>query len=203
MVVRAGEGGAGLVVFSDYVCPYCYLAEKALGRLRGEGVAIEYRALELRPAPAPLLDPRGEYLSRVWRETVYPLAAEWGVELRQPPIQPRSRKAHEAARIAGAAGRFLEMHEAIFRAFFVEGRDIGRIDVLVEVGAAVGVDAGLLKVELDVDKYADAVAADAALAAELGVTGVPTFLAGGERLVGLQSYETLHGLIGGTPAGDR
>ncbi|MDQ3803335.1 MAG: hypothetical protein M3416_05715 [Acidobacteriota bacterium] len=52
---------------------------------------VVWRAFELRPEPVPALDPNGEYLRRVWRSSVYPLAEWLGVTMRPPPVQPRSR----------------------------------------------------------------------------------------------------------------
>lgn len=186
------EGGRPrVVVFGDYTCPFSYLAEASLARLRAEGVETEYRAFELRPAPVPRLDPASEGLRRWWEEEVFPAARALGVEIRYPPGQPRTRKAHEAAAFAREQGRFLEMHEALFRAFFVEGRDIGRIDVLVEVGRDAGFDPAGLKVALDIDRYTERVLADEEEARALGITGTPTFLVGTERVVGLHPYDVL------------
>jgi predicted DsbA family dithiol-disulfide isomerase len=66
---------ASVKIFSDYVCPFCYLGLPAAARLEGElqdQAEVEWKALELRPEPAPLLAPGGQYLARVWSEAVYP-----------------------------------------------------------------------------------------------------------------------------------
>ena len=58
-----------IVVWSDYVCPFCYLERPVLERIRserGETVEIDWRAFELRPEPEPTLDLNAEYLHRVW-----------------------------------------------------------------------------------------------------------------------------------------
>ena len=60
-------------------------------------VEIIWRAFELRPEPVPTLDPKGDYLERVWGSSVYPLAERLGMTMKLPPLQPRSRLAHEAA----------------------------------------------------------------------------------------------------------
>jgi predicted DsbA family dithiol-disulfide isomerase len=73
------------------------------------------------------------------------------------------------------------MHAAIYHAYFLEGRDIGRIDVLVAIGTSVGLDATDLRVELDVDRWTERVEADEAEAAALGITGVPAFAREAER----------------------
>jgi predicted DsbA family dithiol-disulfide isomerase len=54
-----------ITVWSDYVCPFCYLEEPVLDRIReeyGERVEVEWRVFKLRPEPVPTLDPDGEYL---------------------------------------------------------------------------------------------------------------------------------------------
>lgn len=163
-------------VWSDYVCPFCYLELPALQALKtrfGDGVDIRWHAFELRPEPHPTLDPAGEYLRTTWDRSVYPMARERGMTLRLPPVQPRSRKAFEAAAFAAKQGRFDAMHEALFRAFFEEGRDIGRIDVLVETGAKAGVQPEALRAALQDGRHEAEVLADQELARRLGVTGVP------------------------------
>lgn len=177
-----------LLVWSDYVCPFCYLEVPVLDRLRdayGGRVAVAWRAFELRPEPEPTLDPDGEYLHRVWGQSVYPMAEQRGMTLRLPPVQPRSRKAHEAAAFARAAGRFEMMHEALFRAFFEDGFDIGREDVLTDIGHSVGLDRDALAQSLREGRHADVVLDDQRTASRLGLTGVPaTVVVPGQGLGG-------------------
>lgn len=166
-------------VWSDYVCPFCYLEEPVLEHLRhqeGESLRVQWHAFELRPAPVPTLEPNGEYLRDSWARAVYPMAERRGMTLRLPSLQPRSRKALEAAEYARDHGRYDAMHHALFRAFFEEGQDIGSLDVLVEVGAAVGVDGDGLREALESDVYLERVLSDERRAQELGISGVPALL---------------------------
>ena len=103
-------------------------------------VAIVWRAFELRPDPVPILDPNGDYLHRVWGNSVYPLAEQLGVEIKLPPVQPRSRRAHEAAHWARRHGNFREYNDALFRAFFQRGEDIGKTDVLARIASDMGLE---------------------------------------------------------------
>ncbi len=67
------DARAMITVFSDYVCPFCYLEEPDLARIRKayeEAVEVDWRAYELRPDPAPALDPDGDYQHRVWNAAV-------------------------------------------------------------------------------------------------------------------------------------
>lgn len=200
-----------LIVYADYACPFCFLAEAALERLAGAGVAIERRAFELRPPPAPLPDLRQARYRVGWATSVEPLARKLGREIRFPARPVRTRKAHEAAAFARSRDRLEPMHAAIHRAYFVEGRDIGRIDVLVAIGGAVGLDPGELKVELDVDRWTERVEADEAAAARLGVRAVPAYVRAGhdgadERalvVTGVRDHDWLRGwLDDGTKAKD-
>lgn len=166
-------------VWSDYVCPFCYLELPAIRRLEArfaDRLQVVWRAFELRPEPNPTLDPNGEYLNTTWAQSVYPMAAQRGMQLKLPPVQPRSRKALEAALFADAHGRFGQMHEALFRAFFEEGRDIGQTGVLCAIAADNGLDAQALRDALDHERYTAQVLDDEQLAHSLGVSGVPIML---------------------------
>ena len=166
-------------VWSDYVCPFCYLELPPLQRLQQEmGAALEvvWRAFELRPEPQPTLEPNGEYLRSTWARSVYPMAAERGMQLTLPPVQPRSRRAMEAAACARAQGRFDAMHAALFQDFFEEGRDIGEIEVLIDIGARAGVDAAALRSALQDGQFLPQVLEDQRLARDFGISGVPIML---------------------------
>ena len=173
------QGRARITVFSDYVCPFCYLEEPDLARVKeeyGDRVEVDWRAYELRPDPIPTLDPDGSYLHRVWNASVYPMAESLGMKLRLPPVQPRSRKALEAAEFAREKGLYDEMHNALFRAFFEDGRDIGDVEVILDVAAPVGLDLSELRAALAEDRYTEKVLADEELSRKLGVSSVPTML---------------------------
>jgi predicted DsbA family dithiol-disulfide isomerase len=185
-----------VLVFSDFSCPFCHVTEAALRRLEAEGLAApRYAAFELFPAGTALpAAPSADDLA-----AARPLAEALGVEMEMPPAVPRTRKAHEAAKFAASRGSGREMREAVFAAYFRDGRDIGRIDVLVELGAALGLDATETKVVLDVDSLSAEVAADEALARRLGIAAVPALVVGGgadaELLTGAFGYGELRGIL--------
>lgn len=157
---------------------------------------IVWRAFELRPVPVPTLDPDGDYLHRVWGSSVYPMAERLGMKMQLPPVQPRSRRAHEAAHWARTQGRFDDYNAAIFRAFFERGEDIGEIDVLVRLAGALGLDGELLTRALEAGEYEVSVLADERAAQTLGISGVPAFVADRKAAVsGVQSVEGLRELV--------
>jgi predicted DsbA family dithiol-disulfide isomerase len=191
-----------ILVWSDYVCPFCYLERPVLERIQaelGDGVEIDWRSFELRPAPEPTLDPNAEYLHRVWSQSVYPMAEARGVNLKLPPVQPRSRRAHEAAEFARGAGLLDAMNRALFKAFFEEGRDLDDLDILLEIGRSVGLDADDLREALASGRYTQRVLEDQQLARQIGISGVPALIvtAGAQAYLvsGAQSYETVKNVI--------
>lgn len=196
------ENPIQIAVWSDYVCPFCYLERPVLDRIRnelGDDVQIDWRSFELRPEPEPTLDPNAEYLHRIWNQSVYPMAQERGMTLKLPPVQPRSRKAHEAAEFARDAGRLDAMNKALFKAFFEEGRDIADIDVLLEIGQSVGLDREDLREALISGRYVQRVLDDQHLAKQIGISGVPALIvsAGHQTYLvsGAQPYETVKDVI--------
>ena len=160
------------------------------------GVAVTWRAYELRPDPVPTLDPGGEYLRRVWTSSVYPLAASLGMKIRLPPVQPRSRLAHEAAHWARGQRRFDDYNAAVFRAFFENGADIGAEEVLVALAAELGLDGESLGAALASHHFQRAVLEDERDARFLGVNGVPAFIANRRALLsGVQPVENLRAFV--------
>lgn len=140
----------------------------------------------------PQRDPNGEYLARVWRDSVYPLAERLGITMQLPPIQPRSRRAHEAAKWAATQDRFDQYNEAVFRAFFERGEDIGSIDLLVKLARDLQMEDSDLRAVLQDQKFAASVLADEGEAAEMGVHAVPAFVA--NRRFALSGVQTVNAL---------
>src|SRR5262249_66330 len=97
---------------------------------------------ELRPEPHPTLRPEGEYLQWAWSQSVYPIARRLGVPIARPPIspQPHSHLAFEGYQYAREHGRGIAYNHRVLEAFFREGRDIGKIDVLTKLAGEVGLD---------------------------------------------------------------
>ena len=198
-------------VFSDYVCPYCYLEvpilEEAAHRF-GAQIAIEPHAFELRPEPVPMPDYDAEYLREHWTNRVYPLAEERGLVMRQPSLRTRTRRAHELAAFARAHGAFSPVDRGLYRAHFEHGRDINDMRVLEDVARDAGLDPASVRTALESGAFTEAVRADLQLAATFGIRSVPTMLVGeklddSEPVVGAVPYEWLAGAIDRALFGDR
>ncbi|WP_168016126.1 DsbA family oxidoreductase [Halomonas salinarum] len=165
-------------VFSDFVCPFCYLEEPELAALKarfGEAVGIRWRAFELRPEPAPTLEPDGDYLHDIWNRAVYPMAEERGMTLRLPRIQPRSRLAHEAMAWAQHSDPAMAdtLRSALFRGFFEDSLDLADPVALVNVAEGLTLDGTSLEQALAERRYREQVLADQQAAQALGIQGVP------------------------------
>ena len=106
-----------------------------------------------------------------------------------------SRLAQELAKWAEGKGKGGEIHDPIFRAYFVEAKNIGKQDVLMEIAKTIGLPADEAVEALVSRNYKQAVDADWRRCAELGVNAVPTFLVGRYLLVGAHPYEELEKLV--------
>ena len=149
---------------------------------------------ELRPYPTPALRPEGSYLQNAWRQSVYPLARELGVHIELPPVspQPYTRLAFEGLEFAKERGRGGEFNDRVMRAFFQESQDIGQPDVLVRLAQEVDLPADEFRSALERREYSGQVEQLLRHAREeAGVTGVPLFVIGKRKLVGVQRTQRL------------
>jgi predicted DsbA family dithiol-disulfide isomerase len=185
-------------VFSDFVCPFCYLAEQPLAdAVEGTDVHISWQPFELRPEPTPPLRPEGDYLQSTWQQVVYPMAERMGVPIVLPQIspQPYSRLAFEGFAYAAERDLGRRYTERVFRAFFVRQRDIGRPEVLTDVAAQLGLDPEDFRAALDSGRYGAAHQRALRRAHRLGITVVPTILFNERRLEGMPLAQALHQLL--------
>lgn len=186
-------------VYSDYVCPFCFLAEFPLKEaVEGKDVDIEWMPFELRPEPTPTLRPEGDYLQRAWTGSVYPMAEQMGVEIVLPKVspQPHTHLAFEGYQYAKAHDKADQYNDRMFRAFFQEEQDIGDIDVLTDLAGEIGLDRAEFREALEKRQYREAHQAALRHAVEeVGVSAVPTFVIGRHVLPGVQNTETLERAI--------
>jgi predicted DsbA family dithiol-disulfide isomerase len=106
-----------------------------------------------------------------------------------------SRLAQEAGKWAESKGKGREFHDAVFRAYFVAGRDISNANVLADLARSAGLDAKEAARVVKERSFQEAIDRDWVRCARVGVDAVPTFEAGGEFVVGAQPYEQLEELV--------
>ena len=174
-----------LLLFHDFISPYCRVALDA-AREAAEAVEAELRLVPFELVPAPSdLPAAGDPAIMGEIEAAAPIARERGLSLDVPRTLPRTRKAHEAVAFAGAHELEVPLAAALYQALWRDGADLGRLDVLAELGAGVGLDRDALHVALGLDEHAEVVTRAQRAAEEAGVTGVPTFSLGASTQVGL------------------
>lgn len=152
---------------------------------------MEWRAFLLRPDTPPEGMPH-PFPAEVRAQRSAPLhqmAAEVGLPIVDRDWVSNSRPALEASEFARSVGSFDPFHRAVFVAYFAEGRDIGKIDVLKEIAASVGLDAEAMERAIAEGEYRHFIDEDVQLSADIGLTGVPAFIIGNRAIVGAQPYE--------------
>lgn len=187
---RAG-GGCHLPVMTsdlvhlyfDFVDPGSYLFHlqlKQVGDIRRPPTLV---GMELALPPNDMVDPS----TPAWQsycDEIDLLARESGCKVPRVDFLPWSRKAHELLLHATHGGAEQPICEALFRAHFEDGRDLGRVDVLTEIAVEQGMDRTESKAVLDVDKYTEALANRRTAALAEGIVRIPTLRVGTESLVG-------------------
>jgi predicted DsbA family dithiol-disulfide isomerase len=156
---------------------------------------------ELRPEPTPTLRPDGDYLQTAWQKSVYPMAERLGVEMHLPQVspQPHTRLAHEGmlfARQHGGDDKANAYNDAVFRAFFVNGDDIGSVDVLSRIAKEIGLNEAAFREALESGTYTDVHHYLLQHAArEMRVEAVPTIVIGRQVLRGLYPEEVIGAVL--------
>jgi len=187
-----------LIVYSDYLCPWCYLAEHRLGLLQaelGEALQLEWRAYLLRPRPEPGRDLEKfmRYTQSWLRPASEPDAPPYRVweSTEGPPTH--SVPPHLVAKAAAEHGpeAFAAVHGRLLRAYFEESRDISRLETLQAIWADAGLPAAGFE-RAAAPELLERTAAEHREAAEIGVTGVPAVRVAGHDafVLGAQPLET-------------
>src|SRR4051812_27180184 len=167
--------------YYDVVCPYSYMETHMIEAAEDAGsVQVEWLPFELRPAPKPLLEPRGDHLRVDWTRHVYRRALAMGVEIHLPRYQPRSTLPLAACLWAGERGRLRDFKHALYEAFFCEGEDIGSDRELPRAAERARLDPAAAVAAAYASEHFERIREIRAEAESLGVRGVPTLEADGE-----------------------
>jgi predicted DsbA family dithiol-disulfide isomerase len=210
-----------LEVISDSICPWCYIGKRrlegALKLLGGAAPRVLWKPFQLNPAMPVKGINRREYRSRKfgsWERSqqldaqVRAAGEEAGIDFAHDKIQltPNTLASHKLVLFATAADRTDPVVEGIFRAYFVEGRDIGDPNILAEIGFAAGLPRDDVLRALTDNQLTRSVLEEEARSRRFAAQGVPTFVFSGAPLAsGAQPSELLAQLIAGQqeiPAGE-
>lgn len=139
--ISKGQQPLKIDIWTDFLCPFCYLTTLRVQRLAQIiPVEITARAFMLRPHDAPPLpeDFRG-IVEAEYERIGYDIAAEFDLQIAPGPVGLRTYAAHLAGKLAQNEGLGFEFHQAVMRAYWLEGLSIDDADVLMRIGISVGV----------------------------------------------------------------
>ncbi len=178
---------------SDLVCPWCWLGLRRIEAARAQApdvdVQLVFRPFELDPdVPPGGVDYKaymaarfgsdvGRERANTMRQALLEYGEAEGIAFRFDAItrRPNSFDAHRLVRWAQGQAKGPAAKEALFRAFFSEGRDIGDPSVLTQIASDIDLDADIVRDLLATDADRETVRAEANVFREMGVGGVPTY----------------------------
>lgn len=194
-------------VFSDPICPWCFIGKKrldeALAARPDIPVTVRWRAFQLNPdMPRDGMD-RQTYLSAKFGGAeragevyghIRRVGSQVGIDFQfeRIPRTPSTLKAHRLIRYAHRPNvdRANDLVPALFQAYFLDGRDIGADHILLDIAASVGMDKDDVTAYLATDEDENEVQAEDVYARRLGIGGVPCFIVDGKyALSGAQEPE--------------
>jgi predicted DsbA family dithiol-disulfide isomerase len=181
-------------VWSDYNCPWCFLASTSLERLEAShDVEVHWHSYELRPKGSPPMSAEYRAMIEANKPRLYAIAREqYGLELNQGPWGIESRTALIGAKFAEAQGAGHAFHRAVMRAYWLDAKDIGDREVLADLAEGVGLDRAAFLAALDEPTYDDQVQMDIDRAGQYGLNSVPAIVFENRYLIpGAQPYEVL------------
>jgi predicted DsbA family dithiol-disulfide isomerase len=207
-----------LDILSDPICPWCYIGkrhlDRALEKVGDHPFSIEWHPFQLNPdMPREGMD-RGAYLEAKFggkaeavavyaRIAEHAEAAGLAIDFGAMRRTPNTIDAHRLIHWAGIEGRQSMVVDALFAAYFMQGRDIGASDVLADIADSAGLDAAVIGKLLASDADIDEIRARDAHSREMGVTSVPTFIVAQRHAVpGAQSPEVWEKVIADIKAQD-
>ncbi|ACA54060.1 DsbA family protein [Clostridium botulinum] len=187
-------------VYFDFVCPFCFLGEESLSQaIEGKDVNIQWMPFELRPEPSPRLDPWNDHSKlNAWNNFIEPIAKNLGIDMKLPKLSPHpyTNLAFEGYHYASEYEKGDEYIKRVFKGFFQDELDIGKIQILANLSEEIGLNKKEFTEALRARKYKDK--QEKALKhayEEANITAVPTIIIGDEVVQGNTSKENLEKII--------
>lgn len=178
-----------LVIVSDYVCPYCFVAEEAIKQAVGErkDIVVEFYPYELTRKPAVQVDTyHDEERREKWAKGLVPDAEALGMKVHFPPFvvpRPYTHLAAEGFMYAKEQGKEDAYNEAVFTAYFTKEQDIGRIDVLKQAAEEAGLDGEEFGRKLEEGAYVQQVEVEREWVNDhVKLSGLPTIFLDGRQI---------------------
>lgn len=188
-----------VTVFSDYICPFCYVGHHRLMRLRDAyELKINWCFVEIHPETDAAGEPVSslDYPSAYWNQLMQNLeavAAEEGIRIAAHDFTTNSHDALLLAEAAKQLGRdtFYSLHEKLFAAFFTEQVNIGDRDNLRSIARACGIADDVIESAWLDEQYRQRLLHNYSLARRYEIQGVPAFIFGERKLSGVVSEEVM------------
>lgn len=187
-----------LDIMSDPICPWCYvgktLLDRALEQSPDHPFDIEWHPFQLNPTmPREGMDRRayleGKFNGKEGAVAAYMPLVEMcesqkiKINLDAIKTTPNTLDAHRLIHWAGIEGRQTAAVSSLFKAYFVEGRDIGNHEVLCDIADSIGLDASVIHRLLATDADIEEIKKRDDAARQMGITSVPTFVVAGQHAV--------------------
>jgi len=191
-----------VVVYSDYVCPFCYIGYHRIEKLKDQyNLDVEWKPFELHPetpkegVPIEKLPfPREAF--EMFIANVKKLADEDGLTIKSGGIMSNSRLALYISEYARKKGLFNQFHEIIMKKYWIEGKNIGDLSLLLELAESIGLNRDEIVNFIETDEPAKILKASTAELQNYMINGVPTFIIGDSKIViGAQPYEYFERVI--------
>lgn len=191
-------------VFSDFICPFCYLGSRRLLRLNDEfDLRVNWCGIEIHPETPATGMPVTElgYSDAQWQvlqDNLRRLAEEEDVVLAERTFTTNSRQALLLAEAAKPLGRetFCRLHQRLFEAYLLDNENIGDEAVLRRLATECALPEGLPDRAWSDPAAADRLRINLRHARELGLTGVPAYVFGQEKILGAVPEERLRAAAG-------
>jgi predicted DsbA family dithiol-disulfide isomerase len=188
-----------LTLFTDYICPFCYIGDLRLQHLQEEyDVQINFRFIEIHP-DTPLQGTTVDsldYSHEQWQgmmDGLVEMAQQEGIKLAPVSLLANSHRALLLAEAVKKEGRdiFYNLNQALYEEYFLAGRNIGDDDVLRQIAKDSGVSDAVINKAWSEAEYEKTLQMNMSMAVKAGVTGTPTFFIGQQRLTGAVSTAKL------------
>jgi predicted DsbA family dithiol-disulfide isomerase len=190
-----------LTIYSDYICPWCYVGQGPVRKLEKEfAVTVDWRPFYLFFDTPPEGRDLPEYILRARaagsEQRLKQIAESYGIPFVSTPRIYNTRLAHEATEYAREQDKAVGFHRVVFQKVYAEGRDVSRWEVLGEAAREAGLDAEAMQRVVEQGKYTAQVEDQVRQAYQIGVTGVPTYVINGRHaIVGAQPYEVFKDVL--------
>ncbi len=187
-----------ITVYSDYICPFCYVGHHRLQRLRDSyDLKINWCFLEIHPETSAEGEPIDslDYPSEQWQQMMTNLeriAQEEDIALSKLSFITNSKDALLLSEAAKHCGRdtFYKLHEKLFTAYFVDGKNIGDKDVLINIAESCDIDKQTIDSAWTDEKYQKRLLNNFNSARRHEVQSVPSFVFGDRVLTGVVTEAT-------------